>query len=185
MKILNPTIVGTLTGILIGWALSFFTDLVRERMKKNKLIKSLFVELQLNEGVVSCRYLYFVNRFKSSVPPIFSEKEKNIFLNPLLKLTLREELGWGFKTSAYDKAESEGMLFELPTYGEIVEIYRVIFLLQKYGIPRDKIGWTKAREKLEYLEKSLKLVIENFHKNQEEWIKVTQRELQKKKRDRI
>lgn len=180
---LDPTIIGAsigIIGVIIGWVLNFFTDLVKAKLKKDKLLKSLFVELQFNEGIVSYRYLYFADLFRDSVPSTFSKEEKEVFINLPLKLALMKELGWGFKTSAYNKAESESVLVNLPTYGEIIEIYRTISLLQNYGVPKDKVGWVGVREKLEYLKKSLKLVIENFYKSKEKWIEIIRRELQKK-----
>lgn len=179
IKKLDPTIIGALIGILsviIGWVLS----LIRARVKKNKLLKSLFIELQFNKGIISYRYLYFTDLFKDSVSSTFSKEEKEILKDLPLKLALMKELGWGFKTSAYNKAELEGVLVDLPSCGEIMEIYRTIFLLQNYGIPKDKVGWLGVREKLEQLRKSLKLVIENFYKDKKEWVKIVQQELRKK-----
>ncbi len=183
IKKLDPTIICALIGIVgvvVGWVLNFLTDLIKAKIKKDKLLKSLFIELQFNEGVVSYRYLYFADLFKYPVSSTFSKEEKKILKYLPLKLALMKELGWGFKTSAYNKAELEGVLVDLPTCGEIMEIYRTIFLLQNYGIPEDEVGWLEVREKLEELKKSLKLVIENFYKDKEEWVKIVRQELKKK-----
>ena len=174
-----PVIIG-LIGVIIGWLLNFFTDLVKEKFKRDKILKSVLNELQFNQGILSYRYLYFTDLFKDSIPPSFSKEGKEIILDSTVKLALMKELGWGFKTSAYNKAELEGFLIDLPSYGEIMEIYRIIYLLQDYGVPKDKTGWIGVRGKLEELKKSLKLVTENFYKNKEEWIKVIRQELKKK-----
>jgi len=188
IKNLNPTIIGALIGIIgviIGWLLNFLTEFIKTKIKKHKLLKALFIELQFNEGIVSYKYLYFADLFKDSIPATFSEEKREILITLPLKLALMKELGWGFKTSAYHKAELEGVLLELPTYGEIMEIYRTIFLLQDYGIPKDKTGWRGVRKKLEYLKKSLKLVIENFYKSKDEWIKVIQQQLHKDNKKQV
>jgi len=180
--IIDPVIIGAIigvAGVIIGWLLNFLTDLIKEKIKKGKILKSLLSELQFNQGTVSYRYLYFADLFKDTVPNTFSKEDKDILLNLPIKLALMKELGWGFKVSAYNKAELEGALIDLPTYGEIMDIYRTISLLQNYGVPKDKVGWIGVREKLEGLQKSLKLVSENFYKNKREWITVIREELKK------
>ena len=130
--IIDPVIIGAIigvAGVIIGWLLNFLTDLIKEKIKKGKILKSLLSELQFNQGTVSYRYLYFADLFKDTVPNTFSKEDKDILLNLPIKLALMKELGWGFKVSAYNKAELEGALIDLPTYGEIMDIYRTISLL--------------------------------------------------------
>ncbi|MFH1656345.1 MAG: hypothetical protein ABH956_01060 [Candidatus Nealsonbacteria bacterium] len=162
-----------IVGVIIGWFLNFFTDLIKNKYKKHKLVRSLFIELQFNQDIISYKYLYSKNLFKNSDRSNSSIKEKK-FLNLIIKLAVMKELGWGFKTSAYNKAELEGVLIDLPSYVEIVEIYRIISNLQKYGIPKDEAGWFVAEEKLEGLKRSFDLVIKNFYKNKKEWRAVIQ-----------
>jgi hypothetical protein len=97
--------------------------------------------------MVSYGYLYFADLFRESIPPVLKKDKENI-LNVTIQIAFRKELGWGFKRSAYDKAESEGVLGDLPSYGEIMEIYRTVFNLQQYGVPKDKAEWTAIRNKL-------------------------------------
>jgi hypothetical protein len=159
-----------IAGVIVGWLLNSLTNLVKERSKRNKLLKLLLAEIRFNQGAVSYGYLYFADSFRELIPSVF-KKDKETILNATIQVAFKKELGWGFKTSSYDKAESEGILRDLPSYGEIMGIYRTVFSLQQYGIPQDKVGWTAVRRKLEELKKSLDLVIENFYEDKEGWIR--------------
>jgi len=169
-------------GVFLGWLLSFFTDIVKEKIKKRNLRKSLLNELNFNKGLVSYTFLYFPKLLFKEPKLTMSENDKKLF-NIVLMLALKKEGGWGFATSVYEKVTSEGILMDLTPVlcGEIMDIYRTISLLQRLGIPKDgdNAGWSSVKEKLLKLENSLNLVINNFYASKEDWTKIVKQELQK------
>lgn len=178
-KLVRWIIASGSVGVILGFILTLIYDVIKEKFKKKKVLKSLHLELQFNQGVVSWGYLYFKKLLK--VPEKFNKKDKETLERIFIEFGLKKELGWGFKTSAYHVAESEGALIDLPCCGEIFNIYRIIDTLKAYGIPKkeDKVGWRSVNERLQQLEKSLNLVIDHFYDSKEEWIKLIRKETRK------
>lgn len=180
-------VIGTLSGVLLGWLLSLSKDFFKSKIDKKRTLESLLSELTFNQGLISYGYLDFDKGKGEFLRKHGLNKKADEFLSNMgLKFSINRELGLGFKTSAYRSIESRISSIGLPLAlaVEIDDIYRKIFLLEKMEIPQNiiELNPTKlnaARKLLKGLEEQLTFVIDNFNKNRKEYIEARKIHLKK------